>query len=403
MKKRLMILGAGVYQVPAILKAKEMGYETIVLSYNIKSYPGYNLADIPIEVDTTNQGKALEIAKQYCISGVFTTGTDVALKTLGYINSSLGLNGPSYEACLLSTDKSRMKKTFIENNVPTAQFFSVFNYIDAQASAQKIGYPVMVKAINNSGSRGISKAESQDEFQTAWEYAKKYSKPGDPVIIKEFLDGVEFGVQAFIYQEKIQLVTPHNDTTTPPPYSTPIGHSYPFKEPSIHRETEKAVIKGIKALGINNSAVNIDLIKTSKDVKILEIGARMGATCLPELTHIYTGIDVLKECIKISIGEKPAFTKTQAQPVAGLLIGSKISGQIEAIKIPKEVDNQAVAYFSLDIHEGDEVKQFKIGPDRIGEIIVTGTDYSSAEKTAKDITDRLTIKVSEKLAAKIGS
>lgn len=393
MKKRLMILGAGVYQIPAIIKAKKMGYKTIVLSYNIRNYPGYKYADIPIESDTTDQQKALEIAKKYQISGVFTTGTDVALKTLGYINSSLHLSGPCYEACLLSTDKMRMKKAFAKKGAPTASFEIVKSKEEGLAAAKKIGFPVMVKAINSSGSRGISKASDKLNFNTAWEYSKKYSKPNESIIIEEYLEGIEFGAQAFIYQDKIKLIALHNDTVTPPPFCTPVGHSYPFKYPSLQKEATNAIKKGIKTLGINNSAVNIDLISSSNGIKILEIGARMGATCLPELTHIFTGIDVTAECIKMAVGETPTFDKIKKQPVAGLLIGAQKSGKIKTIKIPQEISDKKVKFFSLDIENGDQINKFQIGPDRIGEIITSGKTHHEAEKLSQMILEKLHIEI----------
>src|SRR5512145_3073423 len=104
-EKYILILGAGVYQVPAIKKANELGYKTIVLSYDIEQYPGYDFADIALNIDTTDIIKILDVAKKYNIKGVFTTGTDVALPALGRVNDELNLAGPSYEACMLSTNK----------------------------------------------------------------------------------------------------------------------------------------------------------------------------------------------------------------------------------------------------------------------------------------------------------
>ena len=66
MKNRIMILGAGVYQVPLIIKANEMGLETIVISPK-GNYPGILLADIFLEIDTTDSKGILKAAKIYDI------------------------------------------------------------------------------------------------------------------------------------------------------------------------------------------------------------------------------------------------------------------------------------------------------------------------------------------------
>ncbi len=384
--RRLLILGAGVYQVPAIKKARKMGLETIVLSYNIEHYPGYKYADIPLEVDTTDIKRVVRVAKKYGVDGVFTTGTDVALKALGAVNEKLGLCGPSAESCELSTNKSKMKEKFIKYGIPTARYFEARSLDDARDDAKKIGFPVMVKAVNTSGGRGISKAGNASELERAWEYAKKYTKKNDPIIIEEYLEGVEFGAQAFVYKGKVELICPHNDNVAPPPSNTPLGHSYPFFNLEKIDEIERIVAEGIESLGIDNSAANIDLILTKEGPKILEIGSRMGATCLPELTSIYTGTDVTRECIKMAVGKRPNFIQTKQQAVAGLLLVSEKSGSVIKISTPDKIkSDRDIAFIRLDISEGDEVKMFRVGPDRIGEIVVTGRNYAEAEQKAKKL------------------
>ena len=105
--KTILILGAGVYQVPAIEKAKQLGFKTIVLSYDVENYPGSTIADIALDIDTKDITNVVKVAKEYGVQGVFTTGTDVALPALGKVNDELGLIGPSYLACYFRQIKFR--------------------------------------------------------------------------------------------------------------------------------------------------------------------------------------------------------------------------------------------------------------------------------------------------------
>lgn len=395
-EKHILILGAGVYQVPAIKKANELGYKTIVLSYDIEQYPGYEFANIALNIDTTDIVKILDVAKKYNIQGVFTTGTDVALPALGRVNDELNLMGPSYEACILSTNKILMKKAFKENGVPTAKFEIVHDLEQAENVANSIGYPVMVKAINSSGSRGITKANSDSELKVSWEFAKEYSKNKEGILIEEFLEGSEFGAQAFIFNEEVKLICAHNDIITLPPHCVPIGHSYPFKNIEILAEVESVSKKAIKALKINNCAANLDLILTEDGVKVFEVGARMGATCLPELTEVYTGIDVTKQCMKIAMGEEPDFQAKKKQATSAMLITSKESGILKSIMIPYNLKNSPyVVNISVDVKEGDFVNEFQIGPDRIGEIIVKDNNVENAERRCIDFLSQIKIKLIE--------
>ena len=67
--KKVLILGAGIYQVPLIQRAKKLGYYTIVASWPGK-YPGFQYADKVYYVNTTDKEKLLEIAREEGISGV---------------------------------------------------------------------------------------------------------------------------------------------------------------------------------------------------------------------------------------------------------------------------------------------------------------------------------------------
>ena len=80
--KKIMILGAGIYQVPLIETAKRMGLYTIVVSIP-GNYPGFALADKVYYENTVDDEKILEIAREENIDGIVTTGTDVCVITIG--------------------------------------------------------------------------------------------------------------------------------------------------------------------------------------------------------------------------------------------------------------------------------------------------------------------------------
>ena len=70
--KKIMILGAGIYQVPLIKTAKRMGLYTIVVSIP-GNYPGFALADKVYYENTVDDEKILEIARAEQIDGIVTT------------------------------------------------------------------------------------------------------------------------------------------------------------------------------------------------------------------------------------------------------------------------------------------------------------------------------------------
>ena len=393
--KTVMILGAGIYQVPLIKQAKKMGLRVIVVSYK-GNYPGIQLADIFLDINTTDCEAVLLAAQKYNIDAILTTGTDVCVPTLGYVADKLNLTGPSYDAACKSMNKVLMKQAFKEHGVKTAQH-GVFNQReDGFKFAEKIGFPVMVKAPDSSGSRGISKVQSAEEFDQAWDLAAKISRVGS-VIVEQYLEGIEFGAQAFICGDKVMEVLPHGDTVTPPPYCSPIGHSIPADlSEDILQKTRCLIDSAAKALDLKNCVANVDLMLVGDEPYILEIGGRMGATCLPENISIYSGQNVYEYLIRSALGESVSFEVRAKQPNACLLLRSGKSGIIEDIIIPDSVKNHPdLVEIQLDYCIGDSVNKYRIGPDRIGHIIVKGNSAKQAEDLAEKLNSEIVIKVKD--------
>ena len=114
-----MVLGAGVYQYPLIKAAQEMGISTVVVSYP-GNYPGFAIADEIEYIDIRDKEKVLNAARKHKIDGICTTGSDVGVTTMGYVNSSLSLAGVSHQAAKLANNKYEMKQKFIEHGVRCA-------------------------------------------------------------------------------------------------------------------------------------------------------------------------------------------------------------------------------------------------------------------------------------------
>ncbi len=391
-----MILGAGYGQLPAIRLAKRKGYKVIATSC-YEDDIGMSEADVALNIDTTDIENTLKAAYKHKINGIVTMGTDVAIPSVGKVIDELGLSGLSYNAALLSSNKVMMKKRLLSAGVPTANTSFVTNINEAESAIKTMGTPVMLKAAASSGSRGITKIDNRSHLEHALDYAKKVSL-SNIFLIEEYMVGLEFGVQALISNGKLKFIYPHNDTITPPPYLTPIGHSYPMElTENKKKEIANIVEQGAKALEIDDSMLNIDMIMNSDGPKIIEIGARMGATCLPELTNIYSGLNIVEIAIELAMGEEPVLKeKDKKQPCAALLIRSQKNGTLEFVDIPKDLlEDPRLVAIRWDKNPGDKVKAFQTGPDRIGEIVVTSENWREAEKFCTEIENHLTIKVKE--------
>lgn len=372
-----MILGAGIYQLPLIKKAKELGCFTIVVSIP-GNYPGFSVADKVYYLDTRDKDACLKIACEENIQAVCTTGTDVAIQTLGYIVDMLGLKGPSFDACRVASNKWLMKEAFAKGNVRAAKFQKVFCLDECLNAVLKIGFPCVLKVVDSSGSRGICVVKEENNLAVAYQSIKRYSQL-DYVLVEEYLDGTDFGAQAVVYNGEVLCVIPHTTDVFIGDAKVPIGHTIPYFDepnPELEKQISVEMKKAIASLGIDNAVVNADLMLVNDQPYIIEMGARCGATGLPEIDGLSYGLDFYKLILKIALGKLEANEVKKSKLVCAassrLIVSSK-SGILGNYNTPH---HPRLKTFDMDYLEGEEIPAFRIGPDRLGSIVVLGRTKS---------------------------
>ena len=381
---RFMVLGAGTYQVPLIQAAKKRGFHVVVASIP-GNYPGIKIADSFIEVDTTDVDKIVSAALDYHIEGIATTGSDVCVPSIGAVIDRMDLPGTGYEASILSMDKSEMKERFQKRGVPTASFQHCRDLEEALEAAKSIGYPVAVKAVDSSGSRGISKVDESSEMELAVSNVMSITH-SERFLVEEWLVGTEFGAQAIVSGGRVVDFILHNDTTTDPPVVVPIGHSVPFNHVDLREDAFSAIQSAVEALGIDQTVANVDLMLTANGIQILEIGARMGGTCLPELCSLITGTDFYELVIRLASGENMESPLNRVNGAwAALLIQSPRDGELRPMIEPDTSNRHELITWALDYPEGGVVSRFVTGNHRIGHIIVESEKPQIAEEIASEL------------------
>ena len=390
--KKVIILGAGIYQVPLIKKAREMGYYVIVCSIQ-GNYPGFQFADKVYYENTTDKEKILQIALQEKISGILTTGTDVAVKTIGYVCEKMGLNGISQASAGWSTDKFLMKEKFAAGNVRTAPFYKVSNISEAEKAVDQLQFPVIFKCVDKSGSRGIIKVECVDDIEKAYEYSTSYTDR-DYIIVEKFIEGYEIGLDGYINRSSNKKVlVPHGKIMYDNGYTkVPVGHIFPYEcSLELKNDILEQAEKAIDSLELDNCFFNMDILINSDRSYIIEVGGRTGATGIPELMSCYLKCDYYEAMVNNAVGETVQITNEGFGACAGALLLSETSGKVSEIFVP-EVKLKIYEQIQLDYSIGEFVNKFKVGPDRIGQIIVANNEVELAMERLEKIKNKIIIK-----------
>jgi biotin carboxylase len=384
MQRKILILTAGQYQITTISKAKEMGLFVIATDKNPDA-PGFKYADIGRAIDVKDFFNTLKVAKEFSIDAVMTESNDFAVLTVAKIAKELNLVGISPEAAIAATNKGIMRKKWEENGVPSPIFAIVENLKEAISFANKTGYPVVIKPTDNMASRGVKMINSEKELKDNFSETLKYSSEGK-VIIEEFMDGKELTVEGFTYEGETEILSISDKSKKPGIYSPCVSSSLDYPS-SIDKETKEKVInivkKGIKALGIERGPTHTEVILTKDGPKLVEMGARGGGNYVfSKIIQLVTGIDIVKEYIKMLLGEVPQIKPEQQNGVV-LRFFSAPFGRIVNIKgidLAKEIEGVVDIGFNFKI--GEVISSIETDVGRPGWVIVKGKDQEEAKKRA---------------------
>ncbi|MDR2049267.1 MAG: ATP-grasp domain-containing protein [Treponema sp.] len=307
MMDRILILGAGIMQGPAIRCARNMGLETVVVDGDPNA-PMASLADRFEPVDLKNTGKIEALARSLMenggLSGVMTAGTDFSA-SVAWVAEKLSLPGIPYQAALDASDKERMRRRFKEAGLPSPDHIILTEAPD-ESFRLPFDFPAVIKPVDNMGGRGCRRVDGYGEFRDAAAAALRFSRSGR-AIAEEYMDGPEFSVDAVVFQGEVTICGLADRHIRFPPYFIEMGHTMPTGFPPKDREALLDVfVKGIRALGITNGAAKGDIKLTSKGPMIGEIAARLSGGYMSGWTYPYaSGVEPVRGAIEAALGRRP--------------------------------------------------------------------------------------------------
>ncbi|MBN2289546.1 MAG: ATP-grasp domain-containing protein [Candidatus Glassbacteria bacterium] len=319
-KRGIMIIGAGLMQVPLIEAARNMGLRTVVTDYNRES-PGFALADVALEVSTRNIDfsvlAARRIAEQVPIHGVLTVGTD-ASRTVSAVAAALELPGIRYDVAERATDKIKMRQCFKDHGVPSPDFRYVWTRDETREALECLGLPAVIKPADNMGARGVKLLESVDQVDGAFTEARRASVSG-MIIVEQFLEGPELSIDALVWDNHVEIVSLADRIIEGAPYFIERGHILPSELPEDSRRAAcEVMIQGIRALGIDTGAAKGDIKLTPEGPKIGELAARLSGGFHSGFTYpLATGVDLMSAALRIAMGDPPGDLTPRHRRVAG--------------------------------------------------------------------------------------
>jgi biotin carboxylase len=304
--KKILLLGGSTQQIPAIEYANNQGYYTVLCDY-LPDNPGQHYAKKIYCVSTTDKEAILEVAKNEKADGVVAYASDPAAPTAAYVAEKLGLPTNPYKSVEILAFKDKFRDFLRENkfSCPKAKGFSSIE--NAKEEINQFTFPVMVKPIDSSGSKGVSKVEKIEDFEDAYRIALDNSR-GKNIIVEEFIvQDHEFmiGGDCFVLNGKVAywgLLNCHRDPKVN--ILVPVGKSYPLliSESRINKIKEE-IQKVVDILNIEFGGFNLEVMVDKNDkVFLIEMGPRNGGNMIPDLLKIINDVDLIRATVETAIG-----------------------------------------------------------------------------------------------------
>lgn len=320
MLKKILIANRGEISVRIIRACRELGIRTVAVYSEIdKNSLHKELADEAVCIGPAPSNKSYLNVKAI-IEAACLTGCDGIHPGYGFLseNSSfakmcdeIGIKfiGPTHKMIELMGNKSKAKETMKNAGVPVVPGSDglVDNVLEAIKVALRIGYPVILKASSGGGGKGIRIAYNEKELVKFYDLVRQEAKISfndDSIYIEKFIENprhIEVQVMADEHGNVIHLgerdctVQRNNQKMLE---ETPSG----VITDKLRQKMGKITVNALKEIGYSNVGTIEYLLDKNKDFYFMEMNTRVQVE--HPITETITGVDIIKEQLRIASGEK---------------------------------------------------------------------------------------------------
>jgi len=415
MIKKILIANRGEIAVRIIRACREMGIETVAVYSEADAEALHaQLADEAVCIGPGPSAKSY-LNMQQIISATVITGADAIHPGFGFLSENsrfarlceeckITFIGPGSEIIDKLGNKSEARNTMIEAGVPVIPGTKdpVYDVRHGKKEAERIGYPVMIKAALGGGGKGMRTAFSADEFDLAFQTAQKEASMafGDDTMYIEHPRHIEFQILADSQGNVVHLG--ERDC------SIQRNHQKVIEEApcgaiseKLRRRMGEAAVRAAKAAHYVNAGTIEFLLDRNEQFYFMEMNTRIQVE--HPVTEMITGLDLIKEQIRIAAGE-PLSVSQKNINISGHAIECRINaenpdknfrpspGTIQTLYLPGgcgiRMDTAVYSGYTIPpyydsmiakliVHGKDRAEAIAKMTSALGEVIVEGIDTNA--------------------------
>jgi argininosuccinate lyase len=320
----------------------------------------------------------------------FMTFSEYHIAPCSEAASFLGVPHLSPAACRVSRNKCLLRELLRLQGVPQPDYVLVESVEDATLFSEKMGFPLVVKPVDGTGSLNTRIVNSQKDLEDHISTLRNTKTYGRSTLTKpyflmeEYLEGELFSVEVITQNNKHHVLGITDRELAGHPYFVEVGASFP-----VHLENEAQVIetclKALDALGVDFGPTHTELICTRQGPKIVEINPRLVGGVVPEMIDRTLNTQIMIEVIQMHLGKEARLDYKSDGVSSCYFFNTEKSGVLKNIVLSPNVNHKNVVSWKVNKEPGQTISGLKSNFDWLGYIITHCKDQSSAKRLCAQI------------------
>jgi biotin carboxylase len=381
----LIAVTAGRWQRHGIRQARDAGLKVLAIDADPQA-EGFSDADLALNMDLDDPDMIIRciINLGINVKGVVSFVSEVGMMLAAQIREAFNLPGPDLELTGRLIDKSLQRQIWSKQNIPGPDWKIFDDQATALAEILRFGFPLVVKPVDASGSRGVSKLESaEDDLELLVANAFKYSKIGK-IIVESYMEGTEFTVEVFADQGQIQVLAVTEKKKVDGTRGTVASElATSERKETVIASLAQVVIEAFQVLGYTDGPGHAEIIlKNDGHAGMVELAGRGGGFMLFErFVPLVSGVNIARLTALQAVGE-PLQPITVVPRAAVLRFIPSKPGVLRAIK-GLELANQIEGVDAVAlVNAGDMLKCATTDSDRLAYILTSAKTARQAQQLA---------------------
>lgn len=358
-KKKILVLNGSFCEKPIIEKAKEMGYY-VVSTGNDPKLIGHRFSDEYIPCDYSDRKAILKLVKDNGIEGIVSCANDFGVLTAAYVAEQMGWRGhDSYAVSELLHHKDKFKQYCYERQIPSPQSISFEAKETALEYCQSCEYPVIVKANDLTGGKGICRANNFTEAAEAIENAFSMSRDKH-ILVEPYLVGSQGTFFAFLVNQEIVVTASCRCYSQKNPYLIQ-AETYPaIGVEKISAELQKITLDMAEDLNLADGIFALQFIECNEKPYVIEMMRRSFGNEALLLCDMTTGFPWEEAYIKASLGLDCTDMKAAEPPMkycGHFGVMADCNGVVKSYKIPQEIEKHLFKKLEM-VQPGERINHY---------------------------------------------